>query len=270
MDHLNQIELERLFHKNQTMSRLRREFRIPLIIDHCQEAKIPLDFAIDLLAQMVLHKRAKMSVLVGLLHSHFGNTREQLQACADMILKAAEADLIDWDDFAAEMVLCIDVSQDVYDDLDRYQYPLPMVVEPKLVLDNRDTGYLTSKGSIILKQNHHEDDVCLDHINRVNKTKLSINVDTVRMVKNQWKNLARPKEGETKAEFDLRVRCFEKYDRTAKDVMDHLFMTGNEFYLTHKYDKRGRCYAQGYHVNPQGNDWNKAVIEFADQELVDG
>jgi len=38
--------------------------------------------------------------------------------------------------------------------------------------------------------------------------------------------------------------------------------------LTHKYDKRGRCYSQGYHVNPQGNDWNKAVIEFAEKEPV--
>jgi DNA-directed RNA polymerase len=45
-------------------------------------------------------------------------------------------------------------------------------------------------------------------------------------------------------------------------------MLGNEFYLTHRYDKRGRCYAQGYHVNPQGNDWNKAVIELAEKEVV--
>ena len=268
MDYINQIELEGLFHKNQTMNRLRREFAIPEIIEYLQEVKIPQDFAINLLAQMVLHKRAKMSVLVGLLHHHFGNRREDLQTCADMVIRAAEADLIDWDDFAAEMVLRIDVSQDVYDDLDRYQYPLPMVVEPNLVVSNRDTGYLTSKGSIILRQNHHEDDVCLDHINRVNKTKLTINVDTVRMVKNQWKNLVRPKDGETKAEFDRRVKCFEKYDRTAKDVMEHLFIAGNEFHLTHKYDKRGRCYAQGYHVNPQGNDWNKAVIEFANKEIV--
>jgi DNA-directed RNA polymerase len=45
---------------------------------------------------------------------------------------------------------------------------------------------------------------------------------------------------------------------------------GNRFYLTHRYDKRGRTYAQGYHVNTQGNCWNKAVIELADEEVVEG
>jgi DNA-directed RNA polymerase len=38
--------------------------------------------------------------------------------------------------------------------------------------------------------------------------------------------------------------------------------------MTHKYDKRGRTYSQGYHIQPQGSDWNKAVIEFADKEIV--
>ena len=45
-------------------------------------------------------------------------------------------------------------------------------------------------------------------------------------------------------------------------------MAGNHFYLTHRYDKRGRTYAQGYYINPQGNEWNKAVLEFADKEIV--
>ena len=55
-----------------------------------------------------------------------------------------------------------------------------------------------------------------------------------------------------------------------REVMEALFMMGNEFYLTHRYDKRGRCYAQGYHVTTQGNPWNKAVIEFAHEELATG
>jgi DNA-directed RNA polymerase len=50
--------------------------------------------------------------------------------------------------------------------------------------------------------------------------------------------------------------------------MDLMFTAGNRFYMTHKYDKRGRTYSQGYHINPQGNDWNKAVIEFADKEVI--
>lgn len=268
MDLESQFELERLYNKNQTLPRLRGEFRVPEIVSHCQEKNIPVDFAIDLLSQMVLHKRATVSTLVGLLHKHFGTNTEDLQRCANMLLKAAEADLVDYDDLSRQFIIKIDVTQDVYDDLERYQYPLPTVVQPKEVRTNKDTGYYTSKGSIILKQNHHDYDVCLDHINRVNKTKFSINVDVAQMVKNQWKDLDCKRADETQADYDRRVKAFEKYDRSARDVMEHLFMAGNEFYLTHKYDKRGRCYSQGYHVNPQGNDWNKAVIEFANKELV--
>ena len=128
---------------------------------------------------------------------------------------------------------------------------------------------LTSGGSIILRNNHHNDDVCLDHINRVNKIRFVINTDTATMVKNKWRNLDKPKEGETKEDFEKRKKAFEKYDRTAKDVISLLVKEGNEFHLTHKYDKRGRIYCQGYHVSYQAAPWNKAVIEFADQEIIE-
>jgi len=95
-----------------------------------------------------------------------------------------------------------------------------------------------------------------------------MNPHTVRMVQNQWANLDKPKEGESYEEFKKRQRAFEKFDKTSRDVLDGLFTLGNEFYLTHKYDKRGRTYCQGYHVNIQGNDWNKSVIEFGEKEYV--
>lgn len=271
MDHQNQIELEKLFNKNETMKRLRREFRIPEIVDHIQEHLLPLDFAIDLLCQMVLHRRAGAGVLVGILGpKHFGLETADLQACSDMLLKAAEADLVDWNDLRQEFILRLDVSEDVIEDLERYQYPLPMVVPPRKVKANTDIGFFTSRGSIILRNNHHDDDVCLDHINRANRVKLSINPDTARMIQNQWRNLDRQKADESAADFQRRVKAFEKYDRSSRDVMEHLFIAGNEFHLTHRYDKRGRTYAQGYHVNTQGNPWNKAVVEFTEKELVNG
>jgi DNA-directed RNA polymerase len=62
---------------------------------------------------------------------------------------------------------------------------------------------------------------------------------------------------------------FEKYDRTAKDVITALSIHTDGFYLTHKYDKRGRVYCQGYHINYQGAPWNKATIQLADKELVE-
>ena len=45
---------------------------------------------------------------------------------------------------------------------------------------------------------------------------------------------------------------------------------GNRFYLTHKVDKRGRIYAQGYHITTQGTAFKKAMIELAEPEFIEG
>lgn len=270
MDLTNQIELEQLFNKNQLLPRMRKEFMTAEFLSYCQEHEIHYPFALDLLAQMALHKRANVETMVGILARHFEEFKDPHQACADALWVAVERDLVDWHEFSQEFVFRYDVSDEVKLELERFQYPLPFVVEPKPVHSNEDTGYFTSKGSVILKQNHHEDDVCLEHINRLNRMKLRINPDTARMVKNQWRNLDKPKQGEDKADFEKRVKAFEKYDRVSREVMEAICMTDDDagFWLTHRYDKRGRTYAQGHHVQYQGTPWNKAVVEFYDKELV--
>jgi hypothetical protein len=268
MDIQNQIELEKLYAKNHLMDRLRSEFRHPEVIAHAQAHGIPVDFAIDLLSHMTLRKRARLSVLVGILHRHFGEDTQDLQTCVDMLVKACHANFVDFDGLSEEFVFRFDVSEDVHQDLERFQYPLPMVVPPLPIRNNRTTGYATIRGSVLLNGAHHEDDVCLDHLDRANSVALTINPDTARMIQNQWRNLDKPKEGEDDEEYLARVKAFEKYDRVTREVLEAIYMTGQPFWLTHRYDSRGRVYAQGYHVNPQGNAWNKAVIEFADGEIV--
>jgi DNA-directed RNA polymerase len=183
---------------------------------------------------------------------------------------AVKADLANWSSSKKEFIVMWDISKDVQEDLDRYQYPLPMVVEPRVLRTNKDTGYYTSHNSVILKHNHHEEDVCLDHLNNLNRTKFRINQDVATTIKNRWRHLDKPKQDEEPHEFQKRVKAFEKYDRTAADVLNHLGLSNEgEFWLTHKYDKRGRTYCQGYHVNYQAACWNKAVVEFAGQEITE-
>jgi hypothetical protein len=263
----HQIELERLFSKNQLLPRIRSEFTTTKDVDftgYLTEMKIPIGFGIDLLAQMALHKRVNLPTLIGVLRHHFDDS----QITADMILRCAEADLVDWSPTIRMFIVKFTITQDVQRELDRFQYPLPMVVRPRLIQDNRDTGYMLGRGSVILKHNHTDDDVCLDHLNRMNKVPFTINMATALMVRNQWRNLDKAKEGETKQDFERRKKAFEKYDRTAKDVMALLMQHSDKFWMTHRYDKRGRCYCQGYHVNYQGTPWNKAVVEFAEKEHV--
>lgn len=267
----HQAELERLYSKNQTMHRIKSEFQDAdfNFEKYFEQKQIDVEFGYSLLVQMALHKRTTLPTLVGILRTHFEPDPNACQMAADMLLKACEADLVDWHPGLRLFIVKFTISEDVQRDLDRYQYPLPMVVPPRRVRDNTETGYYTSRGSIILRKNHHEDDVCLDHINRVNKVKFSIDHITARMIRNQWRNLDKPKAGESKQDFDKRVKAFNKYDATAQEVINKILQHGNEFYLTHRYDKRGRIYCQGYHVNYQGAPWNKAVIELADKEFVD-
>lgn len=263
----HQIELEKLFSKNQLLPRVRAEFtggKFGDVQAYLQEKKIPVGFGIDVLAQMAIHKRANLQTMIGILRHHFDDS----QVTADMLLRCAEADLMDWVGGIRMFIVRLTISDDVQREIDQFQYPLPMVVKPRQIKDNRDSGYLLGKASVILKNNHTEDDVCLDHLNRMNKVALTINMSTVLMVRNQWRNLDKAKEGETKQDFERRKKAFEKYDRTSKDVMALLMQHSDRFWMTHRYDKRGRVYCQGYHVNYQGTPWNKAVVEFADKEHV--
>ena len=269
-----QLAFEKLFNKNQLIPRLRNEFNLPEIISILEEHEIPIKFGLDLLVQMSLHKRTKIIVLVGLLIGHFKDEEEPAQECVNMLKRAAEADLVDYSMFRNEFIVVYNITQDIQDELDQYQFPLPCLVPPKLLKNNMDTGYHSfpvNTGSVLLKKgNHHDDDVCLDHLNKMNQTAMTINTEVARLIKNQWRNLDKPKEGEDQKKYQARVKAFEKYDKASHDVMQHVYMAGNIFYLTHKYDKRGRCYSQGYHVNTQGNPWNKAVVEFAHQEIANG
>ncbi len=261
-----QMRLEYLYNKNSLMKRIKEEFTYCKEFDFCKyilSKNISQNFGLDLLAQMALRKRCELPVLVGLLKHHFHNA----QLCADMLIKCAELDLVDWNGIT--FITKFNISNDVQHELDMFQYPLPLVVAPLFIRNNNQTGmHSLTTGSIILKNNHHDNDVCLDHINRMNATELSLDMRVVKFVKNQWRNLDKPKEGETRESYYKRVKAFNKYDKTAHKVISIITEKTDNFYLSHKYDKRGRTYCQGYHVNYQGNDWNKACVVFANKELL--
>lgn len=276
-----QEDLETLFSNHQLIPTIRKAFEDDGYAQICEECGIPGRFGIDLLVQMYLHKRASITTLVGIFMHHFEeiqdgeNEEEDLdispaQRCANMLQRAVEVGMVDLnptnlDEFVVKFL----VSEELEDRLEKFQYPLPMIEHPEILNDNRDTGYRTIRKSVILKkQNHIDDDVCLDHINRVNHVPLSINPHVVHFMQNSWKGLDKQKEGETDEEYLARRRAFEKYDRISRDVIQALQIQGNCFWLTHRYDFRGRTYAQGYHVNYQGNDWNKACVQLARTEYL--
>jgi hypothetical protein len=267
---IKQLDLETFLSKRELVPRIRAEFEESKDCDfrgHFRDHGIPEKFGFDVLVQMVIHKRPTLATLVGILNHHCKN---DLQATADMIRRCAEADLMDWHEELKVFIVKIDISPDVQAELDAFQYPLPCVVPPKFLRNNLDNGYYLRPGSVILRDNHHNKDVSLDFLNIMNHVPLALDEDTALMIKNKWRNLDKPKPGETHEEFQKRRRQFEKYDRSAKDAIALMTTLSDHFYCVWRFDKRGRSYPMGYHINPQGTAWNKAVIALHRKEIVEG
>jgi len=263
-----QLELEHRYSKYQLMTCLRNEYIDADFGTAFEKIGLAADFGIELMVQMHLHKRAEPAVIIGILRRFFEADESPVDACSKALELAVQMDFLNFDPLANQLIVIFQVSEDVQAMIDQFQYPLPMIEEPLEVRTNKDTGYLSIKRSVLLKDNHHEDDVCLDHINCVNAQELTINSSVRAFIQNSWKNLDKAKQGETSEEFQARRRAFNKYDTISKDVVDTLLMLNDRFWLTHAYDKRGRVYARGYHINYQGNDWSKAIVEFANKEAL--
>lgn len=261
-----QLHLEQLYDKHQLMPRVRSFFKeykkIPFTAA-MEELGIPVDFGVDAMAQVAVHKRANVSTMVGCLRRHC----ETAQQVADLLEKMVRGKFMMYED--GVFIVYYDIPDALQGELDKFQYPLPMVVEPLPLEDNLSTGYYTQRGSVILRDNYHEEDVCLDHLNRMNRIRFSINEDVAKTIQNKWANLDKKKEDESFEDYRKRKKAFEKYCTVADTVIGKMVEAGNEFYITHRVDKRGRTYCQGHHINPQGTDWNKAVLELADRECIE-
>jgi len=231
---------------------------------------IPEEMGFQFLAQLAIHKRATMETLVGILRHHYVGAKEAnpSQACARDILRLHTFGTCYWDSVRTLFIVRWDTPARLQHEIDCYQFPLPLIIVPRTLHKNTDSGYLTIKTSVLLKDNYHPQDICLDHLNTMNRIPLTINWDVVNHIQNQWKNLDKPKEGENENDWEKRKKAFNKYDTNAHLVMSFVLKHDNRFYLNHNYDKRGRTYCQGYYVNYQGPAWNKAVIELSDQEII--
>lgn len=141
-------------------------------------------------------------------------------------------------------------------------YLPPLVCEPDELTSNYDSGYFTHNDCLVLgKRNGHSGDLCLDVLNKQNKVPMTLDLDFLRTVEEMpTKPLDTPMKAQQWMQF--KTESYERYKLIANQ--------GNRFYLTNKYDMRGRLYAQGYHISHMGASFKKAMVEFADKEMVDG
>lgn len=196
----------------------------------------------------------------------FSDKTEAITTVAELLAVLCQTDAFDIDKFdkmaSLMLVSQIELPEKVVHFIENSQYLPPMVCEPLELTHNYSSGYLTHNDSLILGTgNHHDGDICLDVLNTMNKVALRLDTDFLCGV-------------EEEPTFEL--------DNQEKEDLWHVFKVqsymfyqlmvehGNKFYLTHKVDKRGRIYSMGYHITTQGTAFKKAMIELANEELVEG
>lgn len=196
----------------------------------------------------------------------FSDKTDAIKTVAEMVAVLCMTDAFDInkaDRSASLMVYSqIPLSESLLRYVAQSKYLPPMVCEPLTITHNMESAYLTHNDCVILKHyNAHTDDVCLDVINTQNKIPLSLNTAFLSSIEEEPTfTFKDPEQMEQWHKF--KVESYETY------VM--LVNQGNRFYLTQKVDKRGRLYAQGYHVSFQGTAFKKAAVDFADGEVIEG
>lgn len=208
----------------------------------------------DIIALLFFHKSMEPSALMGTLFQRFND----LGLIGDVIEHLVEVDgLAKFENNRVTAMYNIKDKTE-YSKLSSLLYPLPLVVPPSKVTRNTQNGYIYYPiGSIVLNSSYYKGDVNLEHINRVNSIPLRMNQDVLNDLKNYPK----------KTLYALKDRQnWDRFVKQQKEIND--FYKDKEFYLTHKYDKRGRVYCQGYHVSYQSTDFTNACVEFAQGEPV--
>lgn len=178
----------------------------------------------------------------------------------------------------------IQLSDELEERAQNAQFLPPMIHKPRKLKNNRHSGYMTVRGdSLILGgyQNHHDKNISLDVLNTQNQNAYEIDTDFISSVEEVPSESIREYFQECEEDYDELSREEKRMLQMEKENWEHYkyqcYLTyslmihhGNQFYFNHKVDKRGRIYTYGYHLNPQGNEFKKATLNFAKKESVSG
>lgn len=120
--------------------------------------------------------------------------------------------------------------------------------------------------SLILgKGNNVNQHISKEAINALQSVAWELNVDILDDLRDVLKD---SDEALSTYELQDRVKAFNLRDVETDNVIQYLLDNGNTFFFGWKYDKRGRSYSQGYHVNPQGNEYRKAMLQFSNKKML--
>jgi len=111
---------------------------------------------------------------------------------------------------------------------------LPPNMVPAIWTNNVGGWQWEKKSCILGAGNHHDKHQALDVLNQLQQVKWTIDTDV------------------------LVDEVHENITHNELETLGHY--VGEEFYFTWRYDKRGRLYSSGYQINPQSDEYGKAIL----------
>ena len=138
----------------------------------------------------------------------------------------------------------------------------PMLVKPRTLRHNKSCGYLTiNKDSLILgdKENYHDECISLDVLNTLNSQAYQLDLDICYKYEKELTG-----DEPTHSDELTHNKAKEQFEYFRDAIQD------KTIFFTHKVDKRGRIYSQGYQFNTQGSSYEKACINLKTKEFVEG
>ena len=221
-------------------------------------------------------------------HLNMADKVEAVHTIAEVIAVLAETDLFDVKKTKEGWIVLsrVELDSEVTQYAENALYLPPLIIKPRKVRSNRDSGYITQRGeSLILGfyENHHDDNICLDVINTLNSNEYELDIEFIKQYKEeatevtieQLQENARIKD-KVLTDIDAQKKLkeirdnWDKYQEQGAFFQHLMIHHGNSFYLCNKVDKRGRIYSSGYHVNVQGSSFKKAMVNFKHREIPTG
>lgn len=143
----------------------------------------------------------------------------------------------------------------------------PMISKPRTLRHNKSCGYLTiPTDNLILgdRDNYHDECISLDVLNTLNSQAYQLDLDICYKFQKEFKS-------EFDKDTDEYLNQLKTYER-AKEQFEYFrdVIQDKTIHFTHKVDKRGRVYTQGYQMNYQGSSYEKACINLKTKEFVTG
>lgn len=143
-------------------------------------------------------------------------------------------------------------------------HPLPSTVALKPLVDINSNAYRADNGYRVMlgsKFNKHDNPMPMWLLNHLGSVGYMVEefAHPVRPLKP-----ANPKH--SKRVQKQHQECQALHQRKTYECLSHLW--GKTFFFPHSFDKRERVYSFGHQIKPQGTEYDKSVLEFANKEVL--